>query len=140
MTFSNYKAERIGFGLLLFIALLMAFGPLVRLHDPNGPRVSNAFDIRAGLAQWQSELPNGAPAKSSPDTGASVSPVTATTATPGPLAMPFSLRWASMVPWFVFAALEFSLLALLDLLFFRKRLRCLAWREAVWARLPFCTY
>jgi hypothetical protein len=120
MTFSSYKVERVGFGLILCIALLMAFGPLVRLHDPNGSRVSDALDMRAGLAQWQSELPNVVLAKSSLDTGASVSPVTATTATPGPSAMPFSLRWASIVPWLVFTALAFSLLALLDLLFIQK--------------------
>lgn len=120
MTFSNYKVERIAFGLMLCIALLMAFGPLVRLHAPNGPRVSDAFDLRAGITQLQDELRIVSTVKSSPDSGASVRPGTETPATRGPLVMPFSLRMASIVPWCVFAALTFSLLALLDLLFFQK--------------------
>ena len=36
MTSSNYTVERIGFGLILCIALLMIFEPLVRQHDHNG--------------------------------------------------------------------------------------------------------
>jgi hypothetical protein len=126
MTFSNYNVERIGFGLLLCIALLMAFEPLVRLHDPNGARISDAFDLRAGITQLQSELRIVAPTKSSPDSGASVSPVIETTATPGPLPMPFSLRMAAIVPWCVFAALFFSLLALGDLLSFQKAVALLS--------------
>jgi hypothetical protein len=117
MTSSNHKMERIGFGLILCVALLMVFAPLARLHDPNGERVADAFRLRAELTQLQSEV---ATIKSSPDSGASVSPVPETPATAGPLAMPFSLRMASLVPWFVFAALAFSSLALVDLLCFQK--------------------
>jgi hypothetical protein len=117
MTFSNYQLERIGFGLILCIALLMAFEPLVRLHGPNGDEVSNAFDVRAGLTQLQSNLRVIGTVKSPPHGGASA---TETSATARPLAMPFSLRMASLVPWFVFAALAFSLLALLDLLSIQK--------------------
>jgi len=117
MAFSNYKVERTAFGLLLCIALLMAFAPLIRFHDPNGARVSDAFYLRLGLAQLQSELRIVSPIKSYVYSGASASTVTAT---PGPLPMPFSLRAASIVPWCVFGALAFSLLALLDLLFIRR--------------------
>jgi hypothetical protein len=120
MTFSSYKVERIGFGLLLCIALLMAFEPLVRLHDPNGARASDAFDVRAGITQLQSELRIAAPVKPSSGSGASASPVKAASATPGPVPIPFSLRIASIVPWCVYAALAFSFLALLDLLLFQK--------------------
>lgn len=120
MAFSNYKVERIAFGLLLGLALLMGFGPLVRLHDPNGGRVSDALDLRAGITQLQSGLRIVARIERSPDSGASVSPGSATPATPQPLPMPFSLRTASIVPWCVFAALVFSLLALVDLLSFQK--------------------
>jgi len=120
MAFSDYKVERIAFGLLLCVALLMAFEPLVRLHDPNGTRVSNVFDLRAGITQLQSELRIVAPIDPSQDSGASVSPGSATPATPQPLPMPFSLRTASIVPWCVFAALVFCLLALADLLSFQK--------------------
>lgn len=120
MTFSSYKVERIGFGLLLVIALLMAFEPLARLHDPNGARVSDAFDLPAGIRQLQTELRIVAPIKASLYSDAGVSPATATPATPRPLPMPFSIRTAEIVPWCVFVALVFSLLALLDLLFVRK--------------------
>jgi hypothetical protein len=120
MTFASYKAERIGFGLLLVIALLMAIEPLARLHDPNGARVSDAFDLPTGIRQLQSELRIVAPIKSSAYSDAGVNPATATSATPGPLPMPFSIRTAAIVPWCVFAALAFSFLALVDLLFVRK--------------------
>ncbi|HEV8076257.1 MAG TPA: PilZ domain-containing protein [Candidatus Acidoferrum sp.] len=120
MTFASYKAERIGFGLLLVIALLMAFEPLARLHDPNGARVSDAFDLPTGIRQLQSELRIVAPIKSSAYSDAGSNPATATPATPGPLPMPFSIRTAAIVPWCVFAALAFGLLALVDLLFLRK--------------------
>jgi hypothetical protein len=120
MTFANYKVERVAFGLMLGIALAMAFAPLVRLHDPNGPRVSDAFDLPAGMRQLQSELRIVAPIKSSLYSGSTAGPATAAPATPGPLPMPFSIRIASIVPWCVFAALVFSLLALMDLLFIRK--------------------
>ena len=58
MAFSELTGlERIGFGLLLFIGLMMAFEPLVRIHDPNGPRVSDAFDLpRWDMPQLQTEL------------------------------------------------------------------------------------
>lgn len=120
MAFSNYKVERIGFGLILCIALLMVFEPLVRVHGPNGAQVSDGFDLRAGLAQLQSNLRTIATAKSTPVRGASGGPAMATPVTAGPLAMPFSLRTASLFPWFVFAALAFSSLALVDLLSFQK--------------------
>jgi hypothetical protein len=117
MTFSNYKVERIAFGLILCIALLMAFEPFVRLHDPNGARASDAFDVRAGITQLQSELRVAAPVKPSPDRGPSASPLAAT---PGPVPMPFSLRIAPILPWCVFGALAFAFLALVDLLLFQK--------------------
>jgi hypothetical protein len=120
MRSSSHKIERIGFGLILCIAVLMVFEPLVRLHGPNGAQVSDAFDLRSGLTQLQSNLRAIASTKSSAVSGASVSPVRETPATAGPLAMPFSLRMASLIPWFVFAALAFSSLALVDLLSFQK--------------------
>ena len=120
MSVSIYKVERIGFGLLLVIALLMAFEPLARLHDPNGSRVSDAFDLPSGISQLQSELRIVAPIKSSAYSDAGVNPATATRATPGPSPLPFSIRAAAIVPWCVFVALVFSLLALVDFLFVRK--------------------
>jgi hypothetical protein len=120
MAYSNYKIERIALGLILCIALLMVFEPLVRLHDPNGDRVSDVFDVRPELTQLQSNLRIIAAMKSSPDSAVSVRSVAETPATAGPLEMPFSLRMASLVPWFVFAALAFSVFALVDLLSFQK--------------------
>jgi hypothetical protein len=126
MTSSNYKVERTGFGLILCIALLMVFEPLFRVHGPYNDQVSDAFDLRAGLTQLQSDLRIIATIKSSPDDGASGSPVTEKPATAGPLAMPFSLRMALLVPWFVFGALVFSSLALVDLICFRKAVATLS--------------
>jgi hypothetical protein len=115
MTFSNEKMERITFALLLCIALMMAITPLVKLHDPTGPRVSDAFDLPAGMKQLQSELRIVAPIKSSAYSGSAAS-----AGTPGPLPVPFSIRIATIVPWCVFAALVFTLLALLDLFLVQK--------------------
>jgi hypothetical protein len=120
MTFANSRTERIVFGVLLCIALLMAVEPLVRLHDPNGARASDAFDLRPGISQLQSELRIVAPIKSSLYRDSGVNPATATPATPGPLPMPFSIRTAAIIPWYVFAALAFCLLALVDFLFVKR--------------------
>ena len=120
MTYPSYKVERIGFGLLLFIALLMAFEPLVRLHDPNGVRFSNAFSVPAGIRQLQAELRILAPIKSSLYSGPANGPTSASTGTPGPLPMPFSIQTASIIPWCIFVAFAFSLLALVDLLLLQK--------------------
>lgn len=115
MRFSDYKVERIAFGLILCIALLMFFQPLVRLHGPNGSQDSDAFNVRSELSQLQFNLRVMATNKYSADSGAS--PISTV---PKPMALPFSLRKASFVPWFVFAALGFCLLALLDNLFLQK--------------------
>ena len=120
MTLPNYSVERIGLGLLLFIALLMAFEPLIRVHDPNGARVSDALDLSSGIRQLQSELRIAAPIKSALYSGPAAGPAQATAATPGPMPLPFSIRTASIVPWFVFGAMAFTLLALLDILFVQK--------------------
>ena len=120
MTLSSYVLERIGLGLILCIALLMAFAPLVRMHDPNGSRVSDAVDLPSGIGQLQSELRIAAPIKSALYTGPAGVPAQATAATPGPMPVPFSIQTATIVPWFVFAAMAFTFLALLDLLFVQK--------------------
>lgn len=115
MTFSDYKVERIAFGLILFIALLMFFQPLVSLHGPNGSQASDVLNLRSGLSQLQSNLRVIATNKYSADSGAS--PISTAAK---PIALPFSLREASLVPWFVLVALGFCLLALLDSLFLQK--------------------
>ena len=120
MNFSNYRVERIGFGLLLGIALLMAFAPIVILHDLDGEEVNNAFNLPGGLTRIQSSLRVLATPNSSQQSGSSLIPLTVSHAKVEPSAMPFSLRIASLVPRFVFAALVFGLLALVDLLSFRK--------------------
>src|SRR5579863_1811968 len=107
----TYKVERIGFSLLLLIALLTAFQPLVRVHGPNGDQVNNAFDVQGGVAQLQANLGiigAGSPSSESSASGNSVSSAPATT---GVLAMPFVLRVGWLVPWFVLTAYAFSILA-----------------------------
>jgi hypothetical protein len=106
--------------LILFIALLMAFEPLIRVHDPNGARVSDALDLPSGIRQLQSELRIAAPIKSALYSGSAAGPAQATAATPGTMPVPFSIRTASIIPWFVFGAMAFTLLALLDILFVQK--------------------
>jgi hypothetical protein len=120
MPSSSYKVERIALILLLGLALLTALAPLVVLHDPNGARASNAFVLPAGISELQAELRIVAPIKSAAYSGPAVSAGAAPPATPGPLPIPFSIRMAPIVPWCIFAGLFFSLLALLDLLFFNK--------------------
>jgi hypothetical protein len=126
MTFSNYRVERLVFVFLLCIALLMAFVPLVRIHDPNGTRVNSALDLPAGMSQLQSELRIVTPIKASVYNSPANTPAAAAAATPGSLPMPFSIRSAALVPWCIFAALAFAFLALVDLLFFDKAVAVLS--------------
>lgn len=104
MRSSDHKVERIGFALILCIAQFMFFQPLVRVHGPNGSQVADAFNVRSELSQLQSNLRVMMSVRYSTDT----------------MPMPFSLRMASLVYWFVFVALGFCLLALLDHFFFHK--------------------
>jgi PilZ domain len=120
MRSSNHKLERLVFGLILCVGMLMSFEPLVRMHDPNGGQVGDAFDMRARLTQMESNLRIIATVKPSLNTGPSVVSVGETPAAAGPLAMPLGLRKASLAPWCVFAALAFCFLALVDLLGFQK--------------------
>jgi hypothetical protein len=116
VTFPDYKVERVVFGLILCIALLMFSQPLVRLHGPNGSQVIDALNVRSQMSQLQSNLR----VMAAPDADAShVNAAGAPTAAK-PMTIPFSLRMASLVPWFVSVALGFCLLALVDHFFFRK--------------------
>ena len=120
MTFSDYKLERVGFSLLLCIALLMFFLPLLRLHVHNGSQTINALNVRYEISQLQSDLRILATISNSSATGASLVSSAGVPMAVKPLPIPFSLRMASLVPWFVFAALGFCLLALLGHFFPQK--------------------
>jgi hypothetical protein len=120
MLFSQNRTERIVYIGLLCIALLMAIEPLVKIHDPNGSRSRDAFDLEKGISQLESELRIVAPIKSAVYSGPAVSAGVASPAKPGLLPIPFSIRMAPIVPWCVLAALVFGLLALLDLLFLKR--------------------
>jgi len=125
VTFSDYKLERVGFSLLLCIALLMFFQPLVRLHRHDGSQTINALNIRYETSQLQSDLRILGTIKDPTDSGASLGSSAAPIAVK-PMPIPFSLRMASLVPWFVFGALGFCLLALLDHLFLQKAVATLS--------------
>jgi hypothetical protein len=111
--------EWIGFGLILCIGLAMFFQPIVRLHGSNGAESYNVFGLRSELPQLQSVLQFMATAKYSANNGASFVSVAGAPVSK-PLPIPFSLRMAPLVQWFVFAALGFCLLALVDHFFFQK--------------------
>ena len=116
MTVSNNKSERMTIGLILCIALLTFFSPLVSLRLPIGDQRGDAPNIRAGLTLLRSSLGIFATLGAPEDRGPSTRPVTETLAIPKPLEMPLSLRYASLPPWLIFAALACAALALLDLL------------------------
>jgi hypothetical protein len=118
VTSPSYGVERVGFGLILCIALLMFFQPLVRVHGPTGKQISTASNVRDGMSQLQSNLRSMASIKY--PTSASLVSVTGAPTAPKPMAIPFSLRMAPLVEWFVFAALALCLLALLDHFLFQK--------------------
>ncbi|HTA58483.1 MAG TPA: PilZ domain-containing protein [Candidatus Baltobacteraceae bacterium] len=120
MLFSQNRTERLIYVGLLCIALLMAIEPLVKIHDPNGSRARDAFDLDKGIAQLESELRIVAPIKSAAYSGPAVSEGVAPAARPGLLPIPFSIRMAPIVPWCVLAALVLGFLALLDLLFLKR--------------------
>ena len=116
MTSSDHKVEWVGFGLILCIALLMFFQPIVRLQGSNGSQSSNLFGLHSELPQLQSVLQFMATAKHSPSTGAALVSVAGAPAFKPPAA-PFSLRMAPLVQWFVFVAMGYCFLALLDHIF-----------------------
>ena len=120
MTFSDYKLERVGFSLLLCIALLMFFLPLLRLQVHNGSQTINALNVRYEISQLQSDLRILATISNSSAADASLVASAGMPMAAKPLPIPFSLRMASLVPWFVFAALGFCLLALLGHFFSQK--------------------
>ncbi|PYT81196.1 MAG: hypothetical protein DMG40_10055 [Acidobacteria bacterium] len=126
MTFSDYKLERVGFGLILCIALLMFFQPLVRLHGHNGSQSINAINVRYELSQLQSNLRVLATINYPSDSGASLVSEAGAPVAAKPVPIPFSLRAASLVQWFVFGALGFCLLALFGHFFFKKAVAILS--------------
>ena len=139
VTFPDYKVERVAFGLVLVIALLMFFQPLVNLHGPNGSQAGDVLNVRSGLSQLQSNLRVIATNKYSPNSGGSpVSSASAPTAAKI-AALPFSLRKSSVVSWCLFIALGFCLLHCWINFSFKRRLRYLASLEVVRAPLQFCT-
>lgn len=121
---TDYKLERVGFSLILSIALLMSFQPLVTVQGPNDSKRSNILNLHHDLAQLQSNLRIMSNSKYSGNSGASLRPAAGATPEAKPISIPFSLRKASLVHWFVFAALGFGacacLLTVLDHSFFRK--------------------
>jgi len=122
VTFPDYTVERVVFGLILCIALLMFSQPLVRLHGPNGSQVIDALNVRSEMSQLQSNLSVIA----APDASASHVNAAGASTSAKPISIPFSLRMASLVPWFVYAALGFCLVTLVDHFFFRKAVALLS--------------
>jgi hypothetical protein len=117
---SDYKVERVGFGLILCIALGMFFQPLVRLDGHNGSQTSSVFNVRYQLSELQSNLRVLANITYSADSAASLVSTAGAPRAAKSMPLPFSLRMALLVPWFVFGALGFCSLALLAHFFFQK--------------------
>lgn len=126
MSTSDSKVERFGFGVMLCVALLMFFQPLVTLQMANGKQVYNVFDVRHGLSQLQFSLRVMATTRYSSDSRTSLVSAPGALAAAKTMSIPFSLRTASRIEWFVFVALGFCSLALLAHLFFRKAVTILS--------------
>src|SRR5579862_8359224 len=120
MTASNRKVERIVVGLLLCIALLTFFSTLVNLRIPVGDQLGDISDVRAALNLLRSSVNLFAIPKISDDRDASTRSVKEELTMPKPLVIPYSLKVAPLLPWFLFSALACAALALVNHLFFQK--------------------
>jgi hypothetical protein len=119
MAVKRDKVERIGMGLVLCIALLMFYGPLVVLHGAfSGDESINALRIRSTLSQLRS----GIETSSGFSTDQSVFPDVQgeNPSTEKPLNLRFILSIGWLVPLSIFVALFYAALALIDLLFLRR--------------------
>jgi hypothetical protein len=114
--------ERIGIGLILTLAVLMFFAPLVDTRGALvGEESAQGYNIQAKLSKLQSDLEGfsssgvyGADARASNGTGA-VKPAALER-----LDLPFSLRNPWLPSVFIFAAMACAGLGLLGLLLFQK--------------------
>jgi hypothetical protein len=122
MSASKNTSERAGLGLVLCIALLMFFAPLVSLHgafagdeSANGPNlIARLTSLRSSFDATSSALEHGraiAPASLSTPTRPAYSAT---------LNVPVSLRVEWLASLLIFAALAFAALALVGLFTFRR--------------------
>jgi len=125
MAVKRDKLERIGMGLVLCIALLMFYAPLVVLHGAfSGDESINALTVRSTLSQLRS----GIETSSGFSTDQSVFPdLHGNNPSPEqPLRLRFTLSIAWLAPFMIFVALFYTVLALIDLLFLRRAAGALA--------------
>jgi hypothetical protein len=116
MTAAKNQLERRAIGLILCIALVTFCLPMVNLYGPFPTTQSiSGYDLEGGLARLQGTLGNG-PATGVPreDTVSASAGQGAQTVHVAPQA-PLSLRLAWLASLFIFGALGFAILALLDI-------------------------
>lgn len=114
----NRKIERVIFGVILCIALVMFFQPIIRVHGPNGSEVGDAFQLPYKMIELQTNLRIVAAISSPAAPGTSTAAEPASTAKP--LTLPLSSRTTSQLYWLIFTALAFWCFAVLDLVLLRK--------------------
>ena len=112
------KLETVGIGVVLVLALLMFFAPLVSFRTAFAGDLSvNGYNVDARLGQLETNLDTSVSALLRPRNSNS-SPAEQFLTTP-PL-LPFSLRIAWLASLLVSVAFGCAFLALVDLIFLRK--------------------
>jgi hypothetical protein len=115
--------ERTGVAVLLGIALLMFFFPLLVIHVPiAGDQSVSGYDVLSKMTQLQHNFD----ADKLPRPQTINSPLTNTEAKTTPADIPASLQLAWLLPVFVLAAFTCSALALVDLFGYQKATKVLS--------------
>jgi hypothetical protein len=137
MTTSGKKLERISIGILLSVALLMFFSPLVTTMS--SPLVGDdsvpAYDVQAKLSQLQFDLERASVPASRGAARASSGAPTETSVELRELDLPFSLRTPWLPSLLIYIAFGLAGLALLDLLLFQKLTSTLSFAAGCFAVL-----
>lgn len=118
MTSSSRKIERLIFGVIFGVALLMFFQPIVTVYGPSGSEAGDTFQLPYKLIELQTNL--RIVAAIDPAATHNSSAIAAPTTTAKFQTVPSSLRTALQIYWLVFGALALWFFAVLDLVVLRK--------------------
>jgi|SRR6516225_11488796 len=117
------RAQRSSIAVLLGIALLMFFFPLLDIHVPvAGDQSVSGYELFSKMTEFRHNFDANASATIPTD---EVSSPSTTAAKPLSLDMPLSLQFARLVPLFIFAAFTSAALALVALLNHQEAIKML---------------
>jgi hypothetical protein len=121
MKASNKRLERVGIGLLLCVALVTFFTPVVSIYGPfTGTQWISGYEVHSRLIQLQSTLGNGPASGAAQEHRVSSRDVAGGVVVHDAPPAPLSLRMAWLTSLFIFICLGCAAISLVDLFFTRK--------------------